>query len=52
VLGSDKAFTIVDARIMMERQDRDRDDPPRHRGFGYVEVETLDDNLVDGGIQK
>lgn len=42
VLGSDKAFTIVDARIMMERQDRDRDDPPRHRGFGYVEVETLD----------
>jgi hypothetical protein len=36
---------VVDARIMMDRQNGNNSNPgdkPRHRGFGYVEVETLD----------
>jgi hypothetical protein len=33
---------VVHARIMMDRQNAAPGDKPRHRGFGYVEVETLD----------
>jgi hypothetical protein len=39
-MSSDK-FVIVDARLMMERNALPGD-APRHRGFGYVEVETLE----------
>jgi hypothetical protein len=39
-LGLD--IKIVNARIMMDRQNGAPGDKPRHRGFGYVEVETLE----------
>jgi translation initiation factor 4B len=33
---------VVHARVMMDRQNAAPGDKPRHRGFGYVEVETLE----------
>lgn len=36
VLGLD--LVITDTRIMIDR----RENPPKHRGFGYITVETLD----------
>eukprot|EP00522_Entomoneis_paludosa_P001207 CAMPEP_0172468220 /NCGR_PEP_ID=MMETSP1065-20121228/60863_1 /TAXON_ID=265537 /ORGANISM="Amphiprora paludosa, Strain CCMP125" /LENGTH=416 /DNA_ID=CAMNT_0013225573 /DNA_START=96 /DNA_END=1346 /DNA_ORIENTATION=+ len=39
----DLDIVITDTRIMMERNyDRDPDAKPRHRGFGYVQMETLE----------
>jgi RNA recognition motif-containing protein len=35
-------ITVVHARVMMDRQNGAPGDKPRHRGFGYVEVETLE----------